>query len=66
MTLIYGFGSGNTFTGGTSYNYVYFEGSGGNMYCTAAGSFTDVFEIGGSDTIDNPDSQGTLAIYKYA
>ena len=53
VSLEYGFGSGNNFTGGTSYNYVYFYG-GKNTYNAQAESFTDVFEIGGSDTINNP------------
>ena len=63
ISLEYGFGSGNNFTGGTSANYVYFYG-GGNTYNAQAGSFTDVFEVGGTDTINNP-SKATIQLYKY-
>jgi hypothetical protein len=64
VSLDYGFGSHNNFTGGTSYNYVYFYGT-GNTYNAQKGSFTDVFEIGGSDTINNPTGAG-MQIYVYA
>lgn len=60
VSLDYGFGSGNNFTGGTGYNYVYFYG-GSNTYNAQAGSFTDVFEIGGSDAINNPNRTHILA-----
>lgn len=63
VSLDYGFGTGNNFTGGTGFNYVEFFGS-DNTYNTQAGSFTDVFEIGSSDTINNP-SHATVQIYVY-
>jgi hypothetical protein len=48
----FGFGQQNSFTGGTGYNYVLFFG-GNNTYNEQAGSINDVFEIGGTDTINN-------------
>jgi hypothetical protein len=60
----YAFGANNSFTGGTGYNYFYFLAP-GNTYNARPGSFTDVFEYGGSDTINNPDDAG-LQIYSYA
>ncbi len=60
----YGYGSGNNFTGGTSLNYVWFLGSsGGNSYSVQGASrISDVFEYGGTDTINNP-SGGTVQVY---
>jgi hypothetical protein len=50
----YGYGGHNTFTGGTTYNFVYFFGN-SNTYQAQAGSFCDVFENGGKgDTIHDP------------
>jgi hypothetical protein len=61
----YGYGAGNNFTGGTSLNYVYFLSGGGNTYNTqGAGSCSDVFEYGGSDTIKNS-SGGVVQVYSY-
>jgi hypothetical protein len=68
----YGYGSGNSFTGGTSLNYVYFdpEGSaaGGNTYTAeGAASVSDVWEIGvgAADTINNS-NDGIIQLYVYA
>jgi predicted Zn-dependent peptidase len=61
--LCYGFKSGNTYTGGTGFNFVYFY-AGGNTYNTQAGSFSDVFEVGGVDTVNNP-SKATVQLFKY-
>ncbi len=60
----YGYGSGNNFTGGTSINYVWFCGtSGGNTYnAQGAASVSDVWEYGGTDTINNPDG-GLVQVY---
>ena len=59
-----GLDSGNDFTGGTSYNYVFFMSGGGNTYtATAAGSVSDVFEFGGSDTITP--TNGLVQTYSY-
>ena len=61
VSLDFGFGQNNNFTGGTSSNYVFFFGS-NNTYNEPAGSFNEVFEIGGSDTINiinnNPPQSG--------
>ena len=46
-----GFGQQNNFTGGTGSNYVFFFG-GNNTYNEQPGSFNDVFEFGGPDTIN--------------
>ena len=61
VTLAYGFGSGNAYTGSSGCNYVYFWGT-NNTYNAQAGSLSDVFEIGGTDTINNPDG-ATVYIY---
>lgn len=64
-TREYGYGSGNTFTGGTGLNYVYFL-SAGNTYLTQnASSVSDVFEYGGSDSIKNT-TDSVVQIYSYA
>ena len=63
-SLEYGFGQDNNYTGGSGFNYVYFY-SGGNTYNAQAGSLNDVFEVGGTDTIDNPDGAGVTA-YVYS
>lgn len=55
VELAYGYGGNNNFTGGTSYNYVFFYGN-NNSYNAQDGDFTDVFEDGGTgDAINNPD-----------
>jgi hypothetical protein len=54
----------NNYTGGSGFNYVYFY-SGGNTYKAQAGSLNDVFEVGGTDTIDKPDGAGVTA-YVYS
>jgi hypothetical protein len=51
VSLDFGFGQNNNFTGGTGSNYVFFFGS-NNTYNEQPGSFNDVFEIGGPDTIN--------------
>jgi hypothetical protein len=53
MSLEYGFGQHNNYTGGSGFNYVYFY-SGNNTYSASAGSMSDVFEVGGTDTVNNP------------
>lgn len=61
VELAYGYGGHNSFTGGTSYNYVYFFGNYNNY--TSQGGYTDVWEGNGShDTID---PNGTVVVYKY-
>ena len=59
-SLEYGFGENNNFTGGSGYNYVYFYSS-GDTYNAEAGSLNDVFEVGGTDKIDNPDGAEVTA-----
>jgi hypothetical protein len=63
VSLDYAFGQHNNFTGGTGFNYVYFFGS-NNTYNAKAGSCSDVFEIGNSETINNPDG-ATVQTYVY-
>jgi len=54
VSLEYGYGGSNNFTGGTSYNYVYFWGN-SNNFDGPAGSVSDVFEHGGkNDTTEDP------------
>jgi hypothetical protein len=62
MTLSYGYGSGNDFTGGTGYNYFYIWGTGNNTYNAPSGSVTDLFEIGGTYTV-NTGTGATVQIY---
>ncbi len=60
VSLDYGYGGNNTFTGGTSYNYVYFHGS-SNTFNAPTGSVSDVFENGGKgDIVNDP---GTIYAY---
>jgi hypothetical protein len=55
MSLAYGYGGNNNFTGGGSYNYVYFFGNNNTFSDTVVGSVSDVFENGGTgDTINDP------------
>jgi hypothetical protein len=63
-SLEYGFGQHDTYTGGSGYNYVY-SYSGGNTYNAQPGSLNDVFEVGGTDAIHNPDEAGVTA-YVYS
>jgi hypothetical protein len=63
VSLDYGFGAGNNFSGSTSYNFVYFFGA-GNTYSAPDGSFSDVLEIGGGDTV-NASPAADVAIYVY-
>jgi hypothetical protein len=51
LSVDFGFGQQNNFTGGTGDNFVFFFGS-NNTYNEEPGSFNEVFEIGGSDTIN--------------
>jgi hypothetical protein len=60
VSVDFGFGQRNNFTGGTGYNYVFFFGS-NNTYNELAGSINDVFEIGGSDTINKINNNGPPA-----
>ncbi len=48
VSLEYGYGGNDNFTGGTSFNYVFFFGN-SNTYTGPAGSISDVFEDGGID-----------------
>jgi hypothetical protein len=55
VSLAYGYGGNNNFTGGGSYNYVFFYGNNNSFTDDVAGSVSDVFENGGSgDTIHDP------------
>jgi hypothetical protein len=54
VSLDYGYGSGNTFTGGSSYNYVFFYG-GDNTFNGVKGSVSDVFEDGYTNDLINAD-----------
>jgi hypothetical protein len=61
--LYYGFGGGNTFTGGGAYNFVFFTGN-NNTY-NANGLYSDVFEGGGSgDQAVNP-SHSPISVYSF-
>lgn len=51
VSLDYGFGGGNAFTGGAGFNYVFFYGN-GNTFAGQPGEASDVFEDGGTDTIE--------------
>jgi len=54
VSLDYGYGGNNNFTGGGSYNYVYFYGN-NNTFTGVTGSYSVVFEDGGTgDTINDP------------
>jgi hypothetical protein len=63
VSLDYGFGAGNNFIGGTSYNFVYFYGA-GNTYSAPDGSTSDVSEIYGSDTV-NSSSAASVTTFVY-
>jgi hypothetical protein len=63
-SLAYAYGSGNTFTGGTGYNYFYFY-YGNNSYTAQSGSFSDVYEIGGTETITNT-SKARIQTFLYS
>ena len=56
ISVEYGYGSGNNFTGGSSFNYCFFTGGGNTFTAQGAGSVSDVFEYGGTDTVNNPDN----------
>jgi hypothetical protein len=61
--LYYGFGGGNTFTGGGAFNFMFFTGN-DNTY-NANGIYSDVFELGGSgDQVVNP-SGSPIAVYSF-
>jgi hypothetical protein len=60
VSLEYGYGGNNNFTGGTSYNYVYFFGN-NNSFTGPAGSVSDVFENGGHG--DTMHGSGTIYVY---
>jgi hypothetical protein len=60
VSLAYGYGGNNTFTGGTSYNYVYFHGN-DNIFNAPTGSISDVFENSGVDDIVS--DPGKLYLY---
>jgi hypothetical protein len=60
VCLAYGYGGNNHFTGGASYNFVYFQGN-SNTFTGVAGSVSDVFENGGkNDVIHDP---GSIYVY---
>jgi hypothetical protein len=62
-SLEYGYGSGNHFTGGSSYNYAFFYGN-NNTFNGAAGLYSDVFEYGGTnDTIVENQLNDNVAVY---
>ena len=63
VSLVLAFGSHDTVTGGTGYNYVYFYG-GGNTFNAQSGCVSDVSEIGGSDTI-NSAPHATVNVFVY-
>jgi hypothetical protein len=64
VSLAYGYGGNNNFTGGGSYNYVFFYGNNNSFTAVGAGSISDVFENGGTgDTIHNPDG-ATVQVYR--
>ena len=53
MTGVYwGFGGGNTFTGGRALNFMFFTGNGNTF--NANGLYSDVFTQGSGDRIINP------------
>jgi hypothetical protein len=62
-SLEYGYGSGNNFTGGSSYNYTFFHGN-NNSFNGSAGLYSDVFEYGGTnDTIVENKLNNNVAVY---
>jgi hypothetical protein len=61
LSLDYGYGGSNKFTGGTSYNFVYFFGN--NNKFSAVGGFSDVWKgYGSGDTITDPPG-ATVVVY---
>jgi hypothetical protein len=60
VSLDYGYGGNNKFTGGSSYNFVFFYGN-TNSFSAPSGSINDVFEIGGTGDA----TQGPGTIYTY-
>jgi hypothetical protein len=63
-SLEYGYGSGNNFTGGTGFNYAFFYYGSGNTFNAQGGSVNDVFEVFGSDAVNNPDN-ALVQVYSY-
>jgi hypothetical protein len=60
VSLDYGYGGHNNFTGGSTFNYVFFYGN-YNTFNAVAGSVNDVFENGG--TGDLMQGQGSVQAY---
>jgi len=60
VSLEYGYGGNNNFTGGTSFNYVYFFGN-SNSFTGPAGSVSDVFTNHGQN--DTTHGSGTIYVY---
>ncbi len=63
LSLDFGYGGNNDFTGGTAYNFVFFQGN-SNTY-TVHGTYSDVFEDHGlHDSIVNP-SGARVSVYSF-
>jgi hypothetical protein len=63
VSLDYGYGGNNNFTGGSGYNYVFFYGN-NNTFNGAAGVYSDVFEDGGaSDSVVQNAANNNVAMY---
>ena len=60
VSLAYGYGGNNNFTGGSSYNYVYFWGN-SNTFTGPTGSISEVIEHGGLNDVVN--KLGTVTVY---
>jgi hypothetical protein len=61
----YGYATGNHFTGGTSYNYVWFVSGGGNSFSDQGDyAVSDVWGYQNSDTINNP-GHAKIQLYTY-
>jgi len=61
VSLEYGYGGNNHFTGGSSFNFVYFFGN-SNSFNGPAGSISDVFQHGGQN--DATQGPGTIYVYR--
>ena len=62
VELAYGFGGNNKFTGGTGYNYIHLYGN-NNTYTAQVGSFSDVWEDGGTGDVINRPAGATIQRY---
>jgi len=63
VSLEYGYGGNNTFTGGTNFNYVYFQGN-NNTFSAQVGAISDVFEDYGTGDIINKNG-ATVQVYSF-